>query len=87
MALYVKILINDETIHTFGAQSLSGKKSGMGTYRLCKYVPDGKGKMKRVYLSGVIAHEYEDGAIVLAKKVLEAALWMDTKQVRKDNND
>lgn len=77
MALYVRIAINDKTIHIFGAQKLSRGTAGMNTYRLCKYVPDGKGNLKRVYLSGVIAHEYEDGAIVLAKKVLDAVRWMD----------
>ena len=41
------------------------------TYRICKYIDDGDGKKKPVYLSGKVYHDREDGAIVLSKKVLD----------------
>lgn len=78
MALYVSISINQgEPIHTFGAQNINGRKKGANSYRVCKYVPDENGNMKRVYLSGTLVHQYEDGAIKLAKEVLDFVMWME----------
>jgi hypothetical protein len=65
MALYITLSANDTHIKTFGAQNLTGNKTGQNTYRVCEYV-DGK----RVYLSGDVYHNVEDGAVMLAWKVL-----------------
>ena len=65
MALYVSISINKDTIETFGAQNITGKTTGINTYRICKYTQNDH---KRVFLSGTIQHHYEDGAIELAKR-------------------
>lgn len=68
MALYVSIRINEDTIHTFGAQNVTDKVMVVGDniYRICKYV-DGK----RVFIPGLLHHNREDGAVVLAQKLLE----------------
>ena len=76
MSLYVHIAINDTTIRTFEAQNITGVQQELNTYRICKYVDDGTGKKKRVYLRGNVYHNRKEGAIVLAKKVLDFAITM-----------
>lgn len=65
MALYVTISINDDVLQTYGASRLGEKETGVNEYRVCKYV-DGQ----RVYLKGKLLHNYEDGANVMAQKLL-----------------
>jgi hypothetical protein len=69
MALYVTIRINDETIRAYGAQNITPNLTKTCSYRLCKY----NSKGRRVDFDGdnVIFHKPSDGAIVLAKKILE----------------
>ena len=76
MSLYVHIAINDNVIRTFGAQNITKNPKEQNTYRICKYEDDGSGKKKRVYLSGNVYHNRKDGAVALAKKVLDFATML-----------
>lgn len=76
MALYIHIAINNDVIRTFGAQNITETEQELNTYRVCKYVDDGTGKEKRIYLSGNVYHNRKDGAVVLAKKILDFAIMM-----------
>jgi len=70
--MYVHIQINDVLIKTYGAQNITGKSTGVNSYRVCKYENG-----NRVFLSGMLFHTYEDGAVVLAKKILDFVMIIE----------
>jgi len=71
MALYIAISVNNTRIYTYGAERKSEKKDP-GNYRVCTYVDTDKpGVKEKVYLPGILFHNYDDGAVVLAQKILE----------------
>ena len=69
MSLYIKLYINEDRLQVFAATRMSHKPS-WNTYVISEYPEKPWGEIKKI---GTLRHKYGDGAIVLARKILELA--------------
>jgi hypothetical protein len=74
MSLYIKLYINEDQLQVFAATRMSNKPS-WNTYEISEYPEKPWDKIRKI---GTIRHKYEDGAVVLSRKVLAFA----TKKVK-----
>jgi hypothetical protein len=78
MALIIEIRENEKRIRGYSAERLGDKKQGWNQYLVKKFVPlpvptlcQVRPIEHEIFRIGVIRHKYEDGADVLAFKVLQ----------------
>jgi hypothetical protein len=72
MSLYIKLYINEDQLQVFAATRMSNKPQ-WNTYEISK-ISNGRG-----VVIGETRHRYDDGAVILARKVLKIAIREEGK--------
>ena len=75
MALYIDISINSLSIRRYAARRIGGDETGTNKYHIYKRADDLT--WKRI---GILYHRYEDGADVLAMRVMQLVALMQENQ-------